>query len=73
MIEEQAKPPQRRQSLFARLFRQAVGLVETGAQAGEDFFVEDRSGDSRRSRVDDEADRVRSDVDDPCRFGVFQA
>jgi hypothetical protein len=73
MIEKQPEPPQRRQRLLARRFGQAARPVETGAEPGKDLLVEDRRRDPRRSRIDDKANGVRPDVDDPCRFGVFQA
>jgi hypothetical protein len=73
MVEQKAKAPQRRQRLVPRSWPKLPAAVEPGAEPGKDLFVEDRSRDARRPGIDDEADRVRPDVDNRRGFGRFQA
>jgi hypothetical protein len=64
MIEQQPEPLERRQRLSATFLRQASGVVETGPEARKHFFIEDGRGDPRGTGIDDQTNRIRSDVDD---------
>jgi hypothetical protein len=55
-----------------RLFRERSGPIEAATQSRQHLLVEDRRRDALRSGIDDEPDRVRSDVDNANRFAVFQ-
>ena len=64
MIDEQAEAAERFNRVGAALCGKAVRGVETNAKTGENFFVEDRGWNARRSCIDDEPNRVRPDIDD---------
>jgi hypothetical protein len=73
VVDQQPEAPKRRKRPLAPGGVQSSSLVETGAEAGEHFFVEDRRGDARRPGIDDEPNRVRPDIDDRDRLGRLQA
>ena len=52
--------------------RQQAGRLHLAAEAGQHLFVEDRRRRARQPLVDDEADRVRADIDDGDRRPVVE-
>ena len=52
--------------------RQQAGRLHLAAEAGQHLFVEDRRRRARQPFVDDEADRVRADIDDGDRRPVVE-
>ena len=64
MLGEQRVAAQRGQAARGILVGDPAVDREPAAQPRRDLFVKDHRGRARRSFIDDEADRVRSDVDD---------
>jgi hypothetical protein len=73
VVDQQAETPKRRKRPLAPGGVQSSSLVETGAEAGEYFLVEDGRRNTRWPGIDDEPDRVRPDIDDRDRLGRLQA
>ena len=70
---ERAKAHQRRERLVDGVLGEQPGREHLAAEAGEHLFVEDRRQAAGQPLVDDEADRVRADVDDRHRRAVVDA
>ena len=73
VVAERAEPEQRFERLLDRIGREQAGRLHLSAEAGENLLVEDRGRRARQPLVDDEANRVRSDVDDGDRGTVVEA
>ena len=69
LVDQETKAAERRQRALPRRIAQRARLRDVAAQPGHDLFVEDDRGNAAGIRIDDEADRVRSDVDDGDRRG----
>ena len=72
VVEQQTKALQCRKRLEPALFGKLAVTLDPGAEPREHLLVEDRRRDPRRSGIDDEADRVGSDVDDRLWLGMRQ-
>ena len=73
MPRKRAKAHQRGERLVDGVLGEQAGREHLAAEAGEHLFVEDRRQAARQPLVDDEADRVRADVDDRDRRAVVDA
>ena len=60
---ERAKTPQRRERLCDGIGRQEAGALNLAAKPAQRFLVEDGDETSRHRLIDDETNRVRTDVD----------
>jgi hypothetical protein len=67
-IAQRTETPQRLERLLDRVAREQAGRLHLAAEPGEDLLVEDRSRRARQAFIDDEADRVGTDVDDGDRM-----
>ncbi len=63
-VAERAEAAQRIERGIDGVLRQQAGGLHLAAEAGEHFFVEDRGRRPRQPLIDDEAHRVRADIDD---------
>ena len=61
---QRAKAPQRGQGLGDRIGRQQAGALNLAAEPAQRLFVEDGDEAARHRLVDDETNRVRTDIDD---------
>ncbi len=61
---QRAKPLQRGQRLVDRIGREQARALHLAAEAAQRLLVEDRDQAPRQRLVDDEADRVGTDIDD---------
>ena len=59
--------PQSRERLFDAALRKLAGGRDALAERAKRFLIEDRPGRAAQTLIDDEADRVRSNVDDRDR------
>ena len=72
-LSQRAKAHQRRERLVDGVRGQQPGREHLAAEAGQHLFVEDRRQAAGEPLVDDEADRVRPDIDDRHRRAVVDA
>jgi hypothetical protein len=72
-VAQRTEAHQRGQRLVDGVLGKQAGGQHFAAEAGEHFIVENRRQAARQPLVDDEADRVRSDVDDGDRRSVVDA
>ena len=72
-LAQRAEAHQRGQRLVDGILGEQPGGQHLAAEAGENLFVEDRRQAAGQPLVDDEADRVRPDVDDADRRSVVDA
>ena len=70
---KRGKPAKRAAGLFRRIVGELPGLGHAGAEARQDFLVEERRRRAGEPLVDDETDRVRPDVDDADRAAAGDA
>jgi hypothetical protein len=63
-VAQGAESAKRRQRLFRGVGREQAGRQHLAAESGQDLLVENRRLTAGQPLVDDEADRVRADVDD---------
>ncbi len=61
---QRAKAPQRRQRLGNRVLGQEAGALHLAAEPAQRLLVEDGDEAARHRLIDDETNRVRTDVDD---------
>ena len=61
---QRAKAPQRRQRLGDGVGRQQAGALDLAAEPAQRLLVEDGDEAARHRLIDDETNRVRTDVDD---------
>ena len=72
LVAQAAEPHQRPARLVRRLVRQAARCADATPEAGKHLFVEQHRRGARVSFVDDEADRVRSDIDHGNRSAAVE-
>ena len=61
---QRPESPQRRQRLGNRILGQEAGALHLAAEPAQRLLVEDRDEAARHRLIDDETNRVRTDVDD---------
>ena len=71
-VAQRAEAPQRRQRPIDRVTREHAGRLDLAPKPREHLLVEDRRGTPGQTFIGDEADRVRSDVDDGDRRAVIE-
>ncbi len=68
---QRAKAPQRGQRLGDGVCRQQAGALDLAAEPAQRLLVEDRDEAARHPLINDETNRVRTDVDDSDAGGAF--
>ena len=71
-VAQRAKTLERVERGVDSVRRQQTGRLHLAAEAGQHFFIEDRRRGARQPFIDDEADRVRTDIDDRDRRPVIE-
>ena len=71
-VAQRAEASQRVERRLDGVGGQQPGRLNLPSEAGEHFLIEDRRRRARQAFVDDEADRVRADVDDGNRRPVIK-
>ena len=71
-VAQRLEADQRGQRRVDGVLRQQAGGLHLAAETGQHLFVENRRRRARQTFVDDEADRVRADVDDGDRRPMIE-
>jgi len=72
-IAQRTKTSQRAERSLDGVCRQQTGRLDLSSQPRQDLLIEDRCRRARQAFVNDEADRVRADINDGDRWAVIES